>query len=151
MKIRTDIYKTKTMRDILRVKAELSAEIEKVGYAEFNRRNHKRVAGMLGKSMFAKKGALKLKEHLPPPNKFVPGDAYWVGTNIFRLRRKKGLSHEQLAKAVGVSTRRLVEIQDAGPAIYKMDLETMSAIAKELGVETRALFRHHKWGEAVQV
>ena len=47
MKIETDLYKTKSMKEILRWKAEASAEIDTIGLAEFNRRSQKRAAAMM--------------------------------------------------------------------------------------------------------
>jgi DNA-binding Xre family transcriptional regulator len=144
MKIETDLYKTKSMKEILRWKAEASAEIDKIGLAEFNRRSQKRAAAMMRELKNKHGVVLKERKQASDATEFIPGDAYWLGTNIFRLRRKKGLSDEQLAKAIGISTKRLRDIQNAGPAIYRVNLETLSAIADALGVETGKLFQHSK-------
>jgi len=151
MKNRTDIYKTKLMKELMRQKAEASAEIDKMGLTEYVRRSSKRAAMML-KELKDKHGVvLKVVNRATRARKFVPDDAYWLGTNIFRLRRKKGLSDDELAKACGISARRMRDIQNAAPTINNLRLATLSAISSALGVETAKLFWHRKNAKFVEV
>jgi len=72
----------------------------------------------------------------------VPGDAYWIGTNIHRLRMRHKLTRETLAQAAGIQARSLKQIEDAAEA-SNPTLKTLGAIARALGVETVALFKRH--------
>lgn len=76
------------------------------------------------------------------------GDAFWVGTNLNRLRRERGLTQEALAAAAGLTARRLRDIENAALESNIL-LETLSALAKALGVKTEVLFKRHKDVEAL--
>jgi DNA-binding Xre family transcriptional regulator len=79
-----------------------------------------------------------------------PTDAYWVGTNLCRLRLEKKLTQEALARAAGISARRLRDIENAdeGP---NTTLGTLSALAAALGVPTPALLKPRKGDWALQI
>ena len=79
-----------------------------------------------------------------------PTDAYWVGTNLCKLRLKKGLTQESVAKAAGISARRLRDIENAelGP---NTTIGTLEALAKALGVKTVELFKQRKGDIAYQM
>jgi transcriptional regulator with XRE-family HTH domain len=73
----------------------------------------------------------------------IPGDAYWVGTNINRLRKRLKLTQEALAQAAGITPRRLRDIEDAAEATNPT-LKTIGAIARVLRVETVDLFKRRR-------
>jgi transcriptional regulator with XRE-family HTH domain len=73
----------------------------------------------------------------------VPGDAYWIGTNIHRLRKRLKLTQEALAQAAGITPRRLRDIEDAAEATNPT-LKTLAAIAGVLSIETVDLFKRHR-------
>jgi transcriptional regulator with XRE-family HTH domain len=76
------------------------------------------------------------------------GDAFWVGTNLHRLRLEKSLTQEGLAAAAGLTARRLRDIENAALE-SNIRLETLSALARALGVKTEVLFKRHKGVEAL--
>jgi transcriptional regulator with XRE-family HTH domain len=72
-----------------------------------------------------------------------PGDLYWIGTNIFRLRAVKKLTQIELAKRAGITARALRGLEnaetDANPT-----LKTLGGVARALGVDTVALYARRK-------
>jgi DNA-binding XRE family transcriptional regulator len=77
-------------------------------------------------------------------------DAYWVGTNLCYLRKKKGLSQVAVAQAAGISARRLRDVENASWDV-NVTLTTLSALAKALGVDTQVLFKQHQRGDGIRV
>lgn len=59
-----------------------------------------------------------------------------LASNVYRLRKDRGLTQEQLAEAVGVRQPRIAEVErgDANPR-----LDTLSRLAFALGVPVAAL------------
>lgn len=59
-----------------------------------------------------------------------------LASNVYRLRKHRGLTQEQLAKAVGVRQPRIAEVErgDANPR-----LDTLAKLARALGVPVAAL------------
>ena len=86
----------------------------------------------------------------PKTGKHIPGDAYWLGTNLHRLRKKRGLTQEKLAASAGITARRLRDIEDAD-ADSNVMLATVSALAKALEVDVADLFKHRREASAVEV
>jgi transcriptional regulator with XRE-family HTH domain len=72
-----------------------------------------------------------------------PGDLYWIGTNIFRLRTEKKLSQVALAEKAGITARALRSLEsaetDANPT-----LKTLGGVARALGIETVDLYARRK-------
>ena len=77
---------------------------------------------------------------LPPKDL---GDAFWVGTNLHRLRREKGMTQEKLAAAADISARRLRDLENAALGSNIL-LYTIEALAKALDVKTEVLFKRHR-------
>ena len=79
-----------------------------------------------------------------------PGDLFWIGTNIFRLRTGKKLTQIELAKDAGITARALRGLEnaetDANPT-----LKTLGGVARALGVETVALYARRKGDLGVEV
>ena len=86
----------------------------------------------------------------PSRSRHVPGDAFWVGTNLHRYRLKKGMTQEALAAAAGISARRLRDVEDAD-ADCNVKLETLSSLAMALGIETQMLFKRRKLPHDIDV
>lgn len=63
-------------------------------------------------------------------------DYYAVGQRIKRFRKARGLSQEQLAEMVDISTTHMSHIENANT---KMSLEVFVAIAGALEVQTDAM------------
>lgn len=79
-----------------------------------------------------------------------PGDLYWIGTNIFRLRTGKKLTQIELAKRAGITARALRGLEnaetDANPT-----LKTLGGVARALGIETVALYARRKGDLALEL
>lgn len=63
-------------------------------------------------------------------------DYYAIGQRIRRIRKAKGLSQEQLAEKVNISTTHMSHIENANT---KMSLAIFVKIAEALEIETDAL------------
>lgn len=61
---------------------------------------------------------------------------HFLASNVYRLRKERGLTQEQLAEAVGVRQPRIAEVErgDANPR-----LDTLCRLAHALGVPVFAL------------
>ena len=59
-----------------------------------------------------------------------------LASNVYRLRKQRGLTQEQLAEAVGVRQPRIAEVErgDANPR-----LDTLAKLARALGVPVAGL------------
>jgi len=72
-----------------------------------------------------------------------PGDLFWIGTNIHRLRATQGLTQEALAKKAGVTARALRSLENAETDVNPT-LKTLGGIARALGVETVRLYKRRR-------
>jgi len=72
-----------------------------------------------------------------------PGDLFWIGTNIHRLRAAQGLTQEALAKKARVTARALRSLENAETDVNPT-LKTLGGIARALGVETVKLYRRRR-------
>ncbi len=75
---------------------------------------------------------------------------YWLGLNIQHLRRRRGLTQEELADASQIRARRLRDIENIVPG-NNPELATLEAIAKTLKVPIGSLFDAHPEREVAQV
>ncbi|MDO4256347.1 MAG: helix-turn-helix transcriptional regulator [Kocuria sp.] len=62
-----------------------------------------------------------------------------VGARLRELRHNRGLTQEQLAEQLGVTPRYLAGIERGE---RNLSLDTLDALAKGLGVESRSLLIH---------
>ena len=69
-------------------------------------------------------------------------DYYAIGQRIRRIRKAKGLSQEQLAEMVNISTTHMSHIENANT---KMSLAIFVKIAEALEIETDALLYDHPY------
>ena len=67
----------------------------------------------------------------------TPRSTCQLGVKIRELRKAKGWTQEQLAKAVGVSTNFIGYVERG---VRKPSLNTLERIARALGVATKDLF-----------
>lgn len=80
----------------------------------------------------------RLEEELPtdPAVAAEVDPPHLLASNVYRLRKDRGLTQEQLAEAVGVRQPRIAEVErgDANPRLL-----TLSKLAFALGVPVAAL------------
>jgi transcriptional regulator with XRE-family HTH domain len=86
----------------------------------------------------------------PAPKRLVQPELtpnFWLGYNLQKLRRAKELTQEKLAKISKVSVRVLRDAETAVPG-NNPELDTISKLARALGVEVAVLFKHDAKAEA---
>lgn len=77
-------------------------------------------------------------------------ETFWLTRNLWDLRKKRGLTQEEVAKGAGVSLRGLQQIENSKESCNP-SMNTMSALAKFFGTTVASLLKPSRKHEEIWV